>query len=217
MLSPRFSPAERDINRTDAGDRRHTPLPIHLKASTLRHILKSSFATVCLMTAMALAPGLATAQAKAPTPAATSDAKMPPMFIENTSPADLPKTIEAFKAEASAAGWSVPTEHNMAGILSARGYTLHPVIVIEVCSGKYSAQLLAKDETRHVASMLPCRVAVYQTSAGNVIISRMNTAMFASMMSGEIAQVIKASGVEMEAIIAKTLAKLCWRLNCSAA
>ena len=174
----------------------------------MRHILKNSFGTVCLIAAMALVPSFATAQTKTPTPVPTADAKMPPMFIENTSPADLPKTIAAFKAEAQAAGWSVLTEHNMAGILSARGYTLHPVIVIEVCSGKYSAQLLAKDETRHVASMIPCRVAVYQTSAGKVIISRMNTGMFASMMSGEVAQVIKMSGDEMEAIIAKTLGKL---------
>jgi uncharacterized protein (DUF302 family) len=96
----------------------------------------------------------------------------------------------------------------MAGILSTKGYTLHPVVVIEVCSGKYSARLLAKDEHRHVVSMIPCRVAVYQTSTGKVVISRMNTEMFAGMMSGEVAEVMRMSGSEMEAIIKKTLARL---------
>ncbi len=56
------------------------------------------------------------------------------------------------------------TNYIMAGILSTMGYTLHPILVIEACSGKYSGQLLDNDDTRYVASMIPCRVAIYQTS-----------------------------------------------------
>lgn len=89
----------------------------------------------------------------------------------------------------------------MAGILSTEGYTLHPAVVIDVCSGKYSTRLLTKNEHCHVVSMIPCRVAVYQTSTGRVVISRMNTEMFAGMMSGEVAEVMRMSGSEMEAII----------------
>lgn len=139
---------------------------------------------------------------------APATAAMPPMFLESTSPVDIAKTLDAFKAEVKAAGWTILGEHNMAGILSTKGYTLHPVIVIEICSGKYSAQLLARDETRYVTSMIPCRVAIYQTSDRKVIISRMNTAMFASMMQGVVAEVIKQSGSDVEAIIAKTLTQL---------
>lgn len=130
------------------------------------------------------------------------------MFIEDVSPADLPRTVEVFQEEARMAGWSLLAVHNMAGILSARGYTLHPVLIIEVCSGKYSAELLGRDETRYVASMIPCRVAIYQSSTGKVVISRMNTAMFAGTMEPKVADVIRKSGEEMEAIIAKTLARL---------
>ncbi len=165
-------------------------------------IMKTVLAGLCLGFAL-LAPAVATAQTQ--TPATT---KRPPMFIEDTSPADFATTVEVFKAEAKAAGWSILAEHNLAGILSTRGYTLHPVLVIEVCSGKYSAQLLEKDDTRYVASMIPCRVAIYQTSTGKVVISRMNTGMFASMMEGLVAEVIQKSGNEMEGIIAKTLTKL---------
>ena len=171
-------------------------------------ILNKSFAALCLMAVVALAPGIAAAQTTAPSEAAQAGAKMPPMFIEDTSPADLARTVEAFKAEAKTAGWSLLAEHNMAGVLSARGYTLNPVLILEVCSGKYSAQLLARDETRYVASMIPCRVAIYQTSAGKVVISRMNSGMFASMMESAVGDVIKKSGDEMEGIIARTLAKL---------
>jgi len=131
-----------------------------------------------------------------------------PMFLEDTSPANLPRTVEVFMEEVRAGGWSHLTTHNMAGILSTRGFTLDPVLIIEVCSGRHSAALLANDETRFVASMIPCRVAIYQTSDDRVIISRMNAPMMAEMMPPAVAEVIAASGAEMEAIIQNTLARL---------
>ncbi len=134
--------------------------------------------------------------------------KMPQMFLEDTSPANFPQTVKAFKAEVKASGWGILKIHNMAGILSTKGYTLQPMLVIEACSGQYSARLLENDDTRFVASMMPCRVAIYQTTTGKVIINRMNSAMFAGMMDGLVAEVISQSGSDMEAIIARTLTKL---------
>ncbi len=150
---------------------------------------------------------LASLPAAAQTPAQPGGPQAP-MFLEDTSPVNFPRTLDAFREEVKAAGWTILGEHNMAGILSTKGFTLHPVVVIEVCSGKYSARLLAKDEYRYVVSMIPCRVAIYQTSAGKVVISRMNTGMFAGMLSGEVAEVMRLSGSEMEAVIQKTLARL---------
>lgn len=165
--------------------------------------LSNSLATLCLAGTLSFAA----------LPAAAEGGQQPgspqaPMFLEDVSPANFPSTLEAFKEEVKAGGWTILGEHNMAGILSTKGFTLHPVVVIEVCSGKYSARLLAKDEYRHVVSMIPCRVAIYQTSTGKVVISRMNTEMFAGMMSGEVAEVMRLSGGEMEAVIKKTLARL---------
>lgn len=130
------------------------------------------------------------------------------MFLEDTSPANFPRTLDAFREEVKNAGWTILGEHNMAGTLSTRGFTLHPVVVLEVCSGKYSARLLVKDEYRYVVSMIPCRVAIYQTSTGKVVISRMNTGMFAGMMGGEVGEVMRLSSGEIEAVIKKTLDRL---------
>lgn len=71
-----------------------------------------------------------------------------------------------------------------------------------------SARLLAKDEYRYVVSMIPCRVAIYQTSTGKVVISRMHTGMFAGMMGGEVGEVMRLSTSEIEAVIKKTLDRL---------
>ena len=137
-----------------------------------------------------------------------ASSETPQVFIENPSPANLPETIKAFKEEVKAAGWSILHVHNLAGVLSTKGHTLAPAMVFEVCSGKYSAILLAKDEHRYVTSMIPCRVAIYQTSKGNVVISRMNTQMLAQMLTPEVAEVVITSSQEMEGVIQRTLAKL---------
>lgn len=143
------------------------------------------------------------AQAAAPAAAAA-----PKLFLEDRSPKPLVPTTEAFRESVRAAGWSVLGVTNMGGILSERGFTLHPVLVFDACSGKYSADLLSKDETRFVSSMIPCRVAIYQTSTGQVIISRMNSVAMAGMVGGHAGSVIKKSGEEMEQIIQATLKRL---------
>lgn len=148
---------------------------------------------------------MANAQTQAQTPAKPA---MPALFLEDTSPKTLVPTTEAFREAVKAAGWSVLGVTNMSGILSERGFTLHPVLVFDACSGKYSADLLSKDETRFVSSMIPCRVAIYQTSTGKVVISRMNSVAMAGMVGGHAGTVIKQSGEEMESIIKATLKKL---------
>ena len=133
---------------------------------------------------------------------------MPALFLEDASPKPLVPTTEAFREAVKSAGWSILGVTNMAGILSERGFTLHPVLVFDACSGKYGADLLSKDETRFVASMIPCRVAIYQTSTGKVVISRMNSIAMSDMVGGHAGTVIRNSGEEMELIIQATLKKL---------
>lgn len=133
---------------------------------------------------------------------------MPALFLEDTSPKPLVPTVKAFEETVKANGWSILGVTNMAGILSERGFTIAPVLVFDACSGKYSADLLGKDETRFVASMIPCRVAIYQTSTGKVVISRMNSIAMADMVGGHAGSVIRKSGEEMEQIIRATLKKL---------
>ncbi len=159
--------------------------------------LSNALASIFLIGAAALMAGHASAEAPA--------TGKPSPFVEDASPADFPKTLDAFRAEVKAAGWSIVTEHNLAGNLSARGYTLQPIMVLEICNAKFAAQLLSRDESRSVSSMMPCRVSIYRTSTGKVMISRMNAPLVASMLEGEAAEVALKANSEMEAIIKKTL------------
>ena len=152
----------------------------------------------------------ATGQVAAQTPSSSKPAakQMPPLFLEDKSPKPMVQTIAAFREAVAAGGWSVLGVTNMTGILAERGFAVRPVLVFDVCSSRYSGDLLGNDSTLFVSSMMPCSVAIYQTSKGEVVISRMNSAAMGGMVGGHAGDVIRMSGEEMEQIIKATLKKL---------
>lgn len=129
------------------------------------------------------------------------------MFLESESPLKLAETIDAIKAEVGGMGWSVLASHDMSATLAKKGHTIAPLVILELCSGKYSVALLKKDETRYISSLIPCRVSVYETSAGKVIISRLNTTVMGAMMEPAVAEVMSKAGADLEAVVAKVLAR----------
>lgn len=159
-------------------------------------------ALVVSLVAGVAGPTLAQAEDAAAAPA------QPQLFLEDTSPKPMVATIEAFRAEVGAAGWSVLGVTNMTGILAERGFAVRPVLVFDVCSSRYSGELLAKDETLFVSSMMPCSVSIYQTSDDKVVISRMNSAAMGGMIGGRAGEVVSQSGKDMEEIIKATLKRL---------
>ena len=129
------------------------------------------------------------------------------MFLESESPLKFSETVDAIRAEAGALGWSTLAAHDLSGILAKKGIAIAPITILETCNAKYSVELLNKDELRYVSSLLPCRVAIYETSTGKVIISRLNTTSFGSMMEPAVAAILNKAGAEMEGIIERVRAK----------
>jgi len=148
------------------------------------------------------------ARAQSAGPAKGAAPAMPALFLEDTSPKPMVPTIEAFRAAVSAAGWSILGITNMTGILAERGFAVRPVLVFDVCSSRYSGDLLSNDATLFVSSMMPCSVAIYQTSTDKVVISRMNSAAMGGMIGGHAGDVVSKSGQEMEEIVKATLKML---------
>jgi uncharacterized protein (DUF302 family) len=155
-----------------------------------------SLLLAAVMLALTLVPGFAMAQEN-------SEQAQLVQVVESTK--SFAETLKRFKEEVSKAGWSVLNANNMAGVLSERGYTVHPVVILDVCSGKYSARILEQDAYRPVSAFMPCRVSIYQTSDGKVYLARMNTGAFAAMMPPEVAEVMTASDEEIDKVIANTV------------
>lgn len=150
---------------------------------------------------------LSLALAGATAQAGSHGQQQPDMVKVTPSPKSFPETLAALRKEAGDAGWSILNENNMAGVLSERGYTLDPVMIIDVCSGQYSARILENDDYRPVSAFMPCRISVYQDSQGRVFIARMNVSAFLPMMPEGIAEVMEQSDSEIAEIIERAVSQ----------
>jgi len=124
------------------------------------------------------------------------------MINERTSPLSQEETVERIVASAEDMGWKVPEIHQIHNSVSNGGYDVLPVTVIELCKVDLAGNILSRDENRVVSSMMPCRVAVYENSDGDVIISRMNTGLMSSMFGGDVERIMAQATEETERIIA---------------
>jgi len=150
------------------------------------------FFVICIL------PGLLVAQGTA--------GDRPQLVQVVQSQKSFPETLKAFKQEVTQNRAGVCLNvNNLAGVLSERGFTLHPVVVLDVCSGKHSSRILSNDDYRPFSAFMPCRVSIYQTSDGKVYIARMNAGAVTEMMLTGVAEVMLASDKEIAEIIANAV------------
>jgi uncharacterized protein (DUF302 family) len=127
------------------------------------------------------------------------------MIVEDVSPMSYEATIQTIQDAAVEEGWSVPASHTIDKSVSKAGYNVLPVTVIELCQPHHAAKVLADDDSRVVTSMMPCRLSVYETSDGRVVISRMNTGLVSKMFGGNVAHVMADATADTEQILAAVL------------
>lgn len=124
------------------------------------------------------------------------------MIIEKRSNASFDDTVQAIQDNAVKQDWVVPNVLRLDKSLAKAGYDVRPVAVIELCKPDLAAKILAEDDARLVSSLMPCRVAVYEKSDGDVILSRMNTALMSRMFGGLVTEVMSEATAQTEEIFA---------------
>ena len=127
------------------------------------------------------------------------------MIVEDTSTLSYEETVQTIQDAAVAQGWKVPTVHEIDKSVAKAGYDVLPVSVIELCHPGHAGQILQDDEARVVTSMMPCRVSVYETSDGRVVISRMNTGLVSRFFGGKVATVMANATADTEEILGAVL------------
>ncbi len=127
------------------------------------------------------------------------------MMLEDESPRPFEPTVAAFEQAVADGGWTVLAVHDMQQILERHGHQVAAVKVFELCSSRYSAEVLAEDDARLISPLMPCRVAIYEKSDGSTHIARMNSELMARPFGGVIARVMNLAAVETEDIIASVL------------
>ena len=127
------------------------------------------------------------------------------MMLEDRSPHDFETTVAIFEREVREGGWSVLQTHDMQQILANHGHDVLAVTIYELCSARYSAEILSLDDERIVSPLMPCRVAIYEKSNGNTYIGRMNSLLMAKPFGGVIASVMSRAAFETEVVIERVL------------
>ncbi|MCD6588385.1 MAG: DUF302 domain-containing protein [Candidatus Fermentibacteraceae bacterium] len=123
------------------------------------------------------------------------------MINESESSMSFDETVEQIIANAEELDWKVPATHEIHNSVARGGYDVDKVTVIELCNVDLAGEILTGDDNRIVSSMMPCRVAVYETSDGRVIISRMNTGLMSSVFGGKVREIMALATDQTEIII----------------
>jgi len=127
------------------------------------------------------------------------------MMLEDESKYGFEETVEVFTAKVDEAGWSILQVHDMKSILSRHGHDVDNVQIFELCSSKYSAEILKLDDERIVSPLMPCRIAIYEKSNGKTYVTRMDSKLMARPFGGVINKVMQTAAVETEEIIAQII------------
>lgn len=130
------------------------------------------------------------------------------IVIEDVSRGDFITTLDALKKQLEIDGWNIVAEINLGARLAKKKVAIPGgLVILELTSGKNAVPLLQNEDTRYVAALMPCSVAVYGMSDGRVVVSRMNTGMLAGMLEPQIAAVMNTASRDLDETISRALAK----------
>ena len=127
------------------------------------------------------------------------------MITESSSSYGFEQSVEILKRTAEDLNWKIPAVHAIDETLAKAGYEVKKATILELCRPDYAYPLLKNDATRHITSLMPCRIAIYEKDSGKVIISRMNTGLLSKMFGRAINRVMAKASGDSETIIQSVL------------
>jgi len=123
------------------------------------------------------------------------------MISVSESKYDFEKTLEILTESVKEQNWRMPGQYDLQQIMDNNGFQVKPVKVFSICKPDIAVRILDKDRDRHIAAMMPCRIAIYQKSDGITYISRMNPGLFARLLGGNARAVMGDAGEGSEKVL----------------
>lgn len=122
------------------------------------------------------------------------------MIVTQESRLGFDETVAALERAIPARGWVVSTVTEMNQSLAKHGVEFGPrVTLVKLCKAEYAKSVLTTD--RHVSTLMPCTIAVWESDDGKVLLSKMNMPLMARMFGGNIAKVMGGSVARDEHVI----------------
>ncbi len=127
------------------------------------------------------------------------------MLLEDESPYGFNETVSKLEASVKENGWEMPHVYNLKKSMAKYGHDIKEVKVFELCHPDHASEILKLNDERIVATLMPCRLAIYEKDDGKTYVSRMNSNLMAKPMGGTIAKVMAIAASQNEKIITPIL------------
>lgn len=127
------------------------------------------------------------------------------MLKENKSKHDFETTLAEIEKSVESMGWKIPHVNDLQATMHKFGKDVRQVKVYEICHPDHAYKILNQDDERIVSSLMPCRIAVYEKSSGDVYVSRMNSGLMSKPMNKIIRNTMSDAAAETEQILAPVI------------
>ncbi|MBT3280079.1 MAG: DUF302 domain-containing protein [Campylobacteraceae bacterium] len=124
------------------------------------------------------------------------------MFSEVQSKLSYEDTVKAVVDSYKKNGWSVLTVKDTNKSFMSKGKpSIGNITNIKVCNGKVAYRILKDDAHKHIITMMPCGVGVYEKN-GKVYVATMNISLMKNFFSGEERKVMDIVASDTQKILA---------------
>jgi uncharacterized protein (DUF302 family) len=123
------------------------------------------------------------------------------LFLVDESKYGFNETIEKIEELSKENGWNISHMYNLQATMAKHNLQVEPVLIMSLCKPSIAYNILSSDNERPASTLMPCRVSIYQTKDGKVMISRMNVTFMSAMLAGITKEAMVEAGNENEAVL----------------
>ena len=123
------------------------------------------------------------------------------VFTVSESKYNFDQTAEILTESVKENNWNLSHQYDLQQTMAKHGHEVKPVKVFSICKPDIAIRVLDTDNDRHISSMMPCRVAIYEKADGKTYIARMNAGLFAILLGGQATAVMGDAGTGSEHIL----------------
>ena len=121
------------------------------------------------------------------------------MFKVSKSEHDFERTVQMVQENAVRVGWDIPWCFELQQHYREKGLSdMTRVVNMYLYNPQGGYDIMKDDVYKPMAVMMPTAVSVYETSGGEVYISRMNLGRMSAMFGGIVKNTLKGGGANLE-------------------
>lgn len=123
------------------------------------------------------------------------------VFLVEESKYGFNETIDRIESLGKERSWTVSHMYNLQATMERNNMQVNPVLVMSLCKPAIAYKVLSADRERPVSAIMPCRVSVYESEDGRIMVARMKAGILSAMLSGVSRAAMEEAGNELEEIL----------------